>query len=260
MPFQTHNSIKYFTFSSLSEGIRHAILTRQGGCSPSPWRSLNMGGTVGDDIIRVGKNRQLGFDALCLDINSLFDVWQVHGTNVVCAREPRNVDQPYQKADIILTDQPGVTLMMRFADCTPIMLLDPIRKVAGLVHAGWLGTVNGAVKSAIEMMSIIYGCKAMNILAGIGPSIGPDHYEVGEDVVAHVRETFGEESSVLQNNDHGKMHFDLWQANRILLERCGVTHIEIAGICTACHLEDWFSYRAEKGRTGRFGAMISLEG
>jgi len=218
-----------------------------------------MGGTVGDDDQKVRKNRKLGFDALELEVSSLFDVWQVHGTNVVHTDNPRALDQPYQKADIILTDKPGVTLMMRFADCTPIILHDPVRKVIGLVHAGWMGTVNQAASNAIEAMIKSYGCEPGHILAGIGPSIGPDHYEVGEDVENSARKIFGEDSPVLRKKENGRSHFDLWNANKILLERSGVNEIEIAYICTVCHLDDWFSYRGEKGITGRFGAMISLE-
>jgi YfiH family protein len=218
-----------------------------------------MGGTVGDDDYRVRKNRQAGFNALNLDISSLFDVWQIHGSNVVHAENPRSIDQPYQKADIILTDKPGVTLMMRFADCTPIILHDPIRKVIGLVHAGWMGTVNQAASKAIEAMIRGYGCDPGHILAGIGPSIGPDHYEVREDVESSARKTFGGDSPVFHKKANKRIHFDLWTANKILLEQSGVNKIEIAHICTVCHLDDWFSHRGEKGITGRFGAMISLE-
>jgi hypothetical protein len=95
--------------------------------------------------------------------------------------------------------------------------------------------------------------------AAIGPSIGPDHYTVGADVVAHVRQAFGEDASVLLSTLDGGVHFDLWAANRMLLERAGVRQIEVAGLCTACHVDDWYSHRAEKGRTGRFGAMIGLK-
>jgi YfiH family protein len=259
MSFNNYKTLKYFTFSSIGPGVRHGIFSRHGGVSPSPWSSLNMGGTVGDDDLKVRNNRQAGFDALNLDISSLFDVWQVHGTYVVYANKPRSLDQPYQKADIILTDKTGVTLMMRFADCTPIILHDPIRKVIGLVHSGWKGTVNQAASKAIEAMISGYGCDPRHIFAGIGPSIGPDHYEVGDDVVSSARKTFGEESPVLQRKANERIHFDLWAANRILLERSGVKEIEIARTCTVCHLEDWYSHRGEKGITGRFGAMISLE-
>ena len=258
MPFREYKTLKYFSFSSLGEGIRHGIFTRHGGMSPTPWNSLNMGGTVGDDLSRVKKNRKAAFEALELDFDRHFDSWQVHGTNVIMVKAPRLENEPYQKADAILTDQPGLTLMMRFADCVPIILHDPLRKIVGLVHAGWKGTVYDIAGTTLRAMKNNYGCEPKNILACIGPSIGPDHYIVDEDVATIVRDLFGDGSSILQKSNDGKYHFDLWQANRFFLERCGVDKIEVAGICTACHLEDWFSFRAEKGLTGRFGALVSL--
>jgi copper oxidase (laccase) domain-containing protein len=97
-------------------------------------------------------------------------------------------------------------------------------------------------------------------LAAIGPSIGPDHYEIGEDVITQVRETFGADAESLLEGHGESIHFNLWGANRVLLEKAGVEQIEIAEICTACHTDDWFSHRREKGKTGRFGALIALEG
>ena len=142
MPFHQSDEIRYYTFESLEDaGICHAAITRQGGVSPQPWSSLNVGGTVGDDAGRVRENRRRSFRALGSPFESLFDVWQVHGTEVVCAKRRARLSQPHLKADAILTDQPGVTLFMRFADCVPIFLYDPLKKVVGLVHAGWQGTV-----------------------------------------------------------------------------------------------------------------------
>jgi copper oxidase (laccase) domain-containing protein len=107
-------------------------------------------------------------------------------------------------------------------------------------------------------MQARFGSKPGDILAGIGPSIGPDHYEVGPDVVAQVRQAFGPSASSSLGNHGGATHFDLWAANRLTLENAGVRQIELAGLCTACHTGDWYSHRAEKGRTGRFGAILAL--
>jgi YfiH family protein len=147
---------------------------------------------------------------------------------------------------------------MRFADCVPILLHDPRRGVVGLAHAGWLGTVRCTAAAAVQAMTEHYGSRPADIQAAIGPSIGPDHYEVGPDVIARVEQSFGAQASELIRKHGQKKHFDLWQANRLQLEQAGVSQIEVAGICTACHLEDWYSHRAEKGRTGRFGALIAL--
>jgi YfiH family protein len=259
MPIIQTDQLILFSFTSLGKGVRHAIFARKGGVSPSPWESLNVGGTVGDEKVRVDQNQRIIFEALGLDIKSKFDVWQEHGTNVVHARSPRLQDDQIQKADAILTNQPGVTIMMRFADCTPILLFDPKQGVAGMVHAGWKGTINDAVGIAIQSMVKEYACDPANILAGIGPSIGPDHYIVGNDVASKARKMFGKNREILFENKKGEIYFDLWMGNRILLERQGVGQIEMAGLCTACNTAYWFSHRAENGRTGRFAALIALE-
>jgi hypothetical protein len=165
----------------------------------------------------------------------------------------------HRKADAILTDRPEVTLFMRFADCVPVMFYDPHRRVVGLAHAGWKGTVGGMVTETVAAMQVEYGSDPADIQAAIGPSIAAHHYPVGPEVVAEVEKAFGEEAGGLLDRSNGQAHFDLWAANRLLLERAGVRQVEVAGICTACHLEDWYSHRGEQGQTGRFGVLIALK-
>lgn len=259
MPFFQKNGIRYYQFEIFPENITHAVFTRQGGVSPAPWSSLNVGGTVGDDLQHVRENRIRSFKALGRVPESIHDVWQVHSSDVVYATEPRRMDEDYwNKADIILTDNPDITLFMRYADCTPILLYDPLRHVVGIVHSGWLGTVRGAARAAVEAMSARFGTNPSDLLAAIGPSIGPDHYEVGGDVIAQVNGVFDQEAPSLLEVQDGRTCFDLWAANKLLLEKAGVNQIEVAGICTACNPSDWFSHRGEKGKTGRFGGMIAL--
>jgi YfiH family protein len=259
MPFRQPDSLRYYTFESLNEAsLPHAVYTRQGGASPAPWDTLNLGGTVGDAPDRVAENRRRMFASAGRSLASAYDVWQVHSAEVVSTDRPRPADVPLQKADAILTAQPGVTLFMRFADCVPILLYDPGRRVVGLVHAGWMGTVKKVAGAAVERMRQEYGSRPEEILAAIGPSIGPDHYTIGQDVEAQVRAVFGTEAGPLLPGQAGRVQFDLWAANRLTLEQAGVRQIELAGICTACHLADWFSHRGERGKTGRFGALIGL--
>lgn len=260
MLFCDSNGIRYYTFEIFPRGILHGVFTRRGGVSPAPWDSLNVGGTVGDEREHVIANRKRSFETLGRSLNSMFDVWQVHSTEVVFTDEPRPSEHDYQKADIIFTDKPAVTLYMRFADCVPILLHDPKKKVVGIAHAGWLGTVRNASGTAVRAMVGHYGSDPNDILAAIGPSIGPDHYEVGPDVLAQIRKSFNGTAEGLIEAHGEKAHLDLWAANRLHLEQAGVKQVEVAGICTACHLEDWYSHRAEKGSTGRFGALIALEG
>ena len=256
MPFQHHDNLRFFQFNTLQ--AKHAIFTRHGGLSPEPWHSLNVGGTVGDDLTRVRANRNMSLKALGCVPESVFDVWQVHGADVVCATAPRPDTESVRQADIILTDKPELTLYMRFADCVPILFHDPRKGVIGVAHAGWVGTLRDVATAAINAMTKQYGSNPADVIAGIGPSIGPDHYEVGSDVILQVMQKFGDDSEQLLKSNNGKIHFDLWKTNRILLEKAGVEKIEVAEICTACNTNDWFSHRAEKGRTGRFGALISL--
>ncbi len=258
MPFQSKGGIRYYQFENFGNDIIQAIITRQGGLSPDPWAALNLGGTVGDDPERVHQNRQLALTAAGCKPESMYDVWQVHGVNVAIAEAPRQPGTPHLRADVILSNKPGITLLMRFADCVPIFFHDPIHKVIGIAHAGWMGTVRGVTRIAIESMQASFGSKPDEVLAAIGPSIGPDHYVVGQDVVSEVQQAFGQNASHLLRRRAGEVHFDLWMANRLTLEWAGVRQIELAGLCTACHTEDWYSHRAEHGRTGRFGAIIAL--
>jgi YfiH family protein len=217
-----------------------------------------VGGSVGDNIENVRKNRLISFDALGCDPDSMFDAWQVHGTDVVFAESPHPKEFQYQKADIILTDKLEVTLFMRFADCVPILVHDPVKGVVGVSHAGWMGTVKDVAGTTVNSMREKYDSNPSDIIACIGPSIGPDHYEVGEDVIQQATKLFGEDTDLVLKPHGERIHFDLWEANHLLLQKAGVDQIETAGICTACHTDDWFSHRAEKGKTGRFGALISL--
>lgn len=260
MPFAESSGLRYYQFGIFPAEVTQAVFTRQGGVSPAPWDTLNVGGTVGDDMDRVRENRTRSFAASGRSLVSMFDVWQVHSADVVIARAPRPADEPHRRADVILTNNPSVTLYMRFADCVPVLLYDPIRAAVGLAHAGWLGTVREASRAAIQAMQTEFGSQPGDIVAAIGPSIGPDHYEVGVDVVEQVYAAFGGDAQLLIRNQDGRTYLDLWTSNRLQLERAGVERIEVAGICTACHTDDWFSHRAEKGRTGRFGALIALPG
>jgi hypothetical protein len=260
MKFHNNNDIRYLTFDIFPKEVVHAIFTRNGGLSPEPWNSLNVGGTVGDESERVRENRYRSFAALGRERQSMFDVWQVHSADVVIsnAAHPRHNSPPEYKADGIVTDNPAVTLFMRFADCTPVLLYDPKKKAIGIVHAGWQGTVKRAGAQAVKAMQAAYGTKPGDILAAIGPAIGPDHYAVGSNVVEQVRYSFARDANSLLSECNGQTHLNLWAANKLTLEQVGVEQVEVAGLCTACHSEDWYSHRAQKGRTGRFGVLIAL--
>ena len=258
MSFHEHNELRYYSFDIFSKSIKQAVFTRHGGVSLAPWHSLNLGGSVGDDPAHVAENRVRVFQSMGCEPASIHDVWLVHGTNIVYADAPRPLDQPSAKADIIFTDNPNVSLFMRFGDCVPILFHDPNKHVIGIAHAGWMGTVRGVVQTAVEGMQSHYGCKPEDIVACIGPSIGVDHYEVGGDVISQFQEKYNKDADQILQTRNGSTYLDLWTANAIQLRNAGVEQIQISGLCTACHLDDWFSHRAEKGKTGRFGAIMAL--
>jgi YfiH family protein len=253
-----YGHLVYYQFEDWP-GIKHGVFTRQGGVSQAPWASLNMGGNVGDPPDNVRQNHELMLDALALGRSRACTVWQVHSADVVIANAPRPGRRWLAQADGIITDRLDLPLTMRFADCTPILLFDPRRGVIGLAHAGWRGTVQGVAGRTVTTMCQVYGCRPQDILAGIGPSIGPERYQIGVEVVAAVRDHFGlTEGLVRRNPADGTDYLDLWAANQLDLQRAGVEQIEVAGICTASNTDEFFSHRAEHGRTGRFGAVLSL--
>lgn len=251
------DGIKYYTLDSFDWlGIQHGFFTRSGGVSAPPWDTLNTAQTVGDTRENVIENRRRIFNALGRNVESIFDVWQVHSDIVLSTDAPRQLDQPHQKADGILTDRSEITLMMRFADCVPIMLFDTKNGAAGIVHAGWKGTLTRIAANAVEKMAAIYNTRPEDIIAGIGPSIGPDHYEVGDDVALYAKSVFNGFHDQVLRYESGKPHLDLWRANAITLGLCGVRNIEVAGFCTACNTGEWFSHRGDQGRSGRFAALL----
>lgn len=249
--------LAWYQFESLPAA--HGIFTRHGGVSAAPWASLNLGGNVGDSPASVLENHRRMYAALGLERERACSVWQVHSADIVYAPGPALGRRWLAAADGLITDRPDTPLSMRFADCTPILVADPRQGAIGIAHAGWRGTVQGISGALVQAMVTAFGSRASDLSAGIGPSIGPAAYQVGEDVVQAVAAHFGStDGLILRDAADGSAWLDLWAANRLDLERAGVTRIEIAGLCTAERTDEFFSHRAEAGRTGRFGAVISL--
>jgi YfiH family protein len=181
------------------------------------------------------------------------------------------------KGDALITQQRGVALALSFADCTPIALYDPVTRSIGAAHGGWRGTARGIVLATIGAMIENFGSSPKNIYAGIGPAIGPCCYEVSQEVqnLFMGREQFADmptqeqyrslvrESAVFTTvslPDKESLRLDLWETTRRQLLMAGLLpeHIEVAGICTACHVDKFFSHRAEHGKTGRFPMIMAL--
>jgi len=264
MNAQHHDAVKYYQFRQWPE-LTHALFTRKGGISQGPWAALNVGGTNGDRVEAVLHNHVLMYDALGVNGARACTVWLVHGADTVIVDGPVRGRRWVALADAMITDKPDTPLVMRYADCTPIFYYDSTRGVIGLAHAGWRGTVSGVASNVVRAMVQAYGCRTQNIQAAIGPCIGPESYQVGEEVVDAVKSYFGSveasmgtDALITRNERDGSAYFNLWAANQRDLVNAGVEQVEIAGICTAQNTEEFFSHRAEKGRTGRFGAVIAL--
>lgn len=252
-----------YTFGSLAGLPLHAhVATRHGGVSPTPWDSLNFSVRRGDARENVLQNRRLLGRAAGFDAERLVWAEQVHGTGIAKV-DGSAAGQLQPGCDGLVTDVVGLPLGLVFADCVPVLVYDTDRHVLGVVHAGWRGTVNGAVEALLWAMQAGYDCDPAAMVAAIGPSIGPASYTVGRDVYnlacAHLPNA--QALFAWPNGADANPHFDLWRANAAQLVAGGVPaqHIEVGGIDTATHTDDFFSHRASGGRCGLF-AMVAWLG
>ena len=250
----------YYKFDCFDDtALDHAVFSRKGGSSVGPYASLNLGGTNGDDSSAVLANHEKLFRVFGRPYASRFDVWQVHGTTIVFSDAPRPPEKKHPPADGIFTDKPEVTLIMRFADCVPLVFHDPVQKVVGIVHAGWQGTLLRIGAEAVWAIQERYGSVVSDLRVGLGPSICGKCYQVGEDVRKQFLKAWGAEADQFFTNTESGLYLDLWGANEHVLRQAGVKQIENSGFCTAEKLDAWYSYRKEKGITGRFAVVIALK-
>lgn len=238
------------------QGLLHAIFTRCGGVSKGPFASLNLGSTVGDDPRAVSENHRRVYAALGLHPTQVVSPYQVHGAHVAVV-DYHDKGLVIPGTDALITAQVGVVLLLRFADCVPILMYDPRHHVVGLAHAGWRGLAAGVIPATVTAMVQHFGSQPADLWAGIGPAIGADHYAVGPDVASAVQRTLLPSTRTATLRD-GQWYLDLAASAREQLRMLGVTDISESGICTACHTEEWYSHRAEHGRTGRFGVLAML--
>jgi purine-nucleoside/S-methyl-5'-thioadenosine phosphorylase / adenosine deaminase len=228
----------------------HGFTTREGGASRGPFASLNLSSGVGDDPDVVQENWARLGAATGL---SFARVRQVHGRRVV---EAAGGTDPVEEADAVTSALAGVAACVSVADCVPVLLADPRSGAVAAVHAGWRGTIEGAAAAGVEALATRHGARPGEILAAIGPGIGPCCFEVSRDLAARFRDEVGPVTATPR--DHGS-RVDLWRANEILLRRAGVAarRIETLGRCTSCEERTFFSHRRDRGLTGRHVAFIS---
>ena len=258
----------YYTFPQIEEiaFVRHGFSTRLGGVSEGIFSSMNLSFTRGDDPRRVREN----FERFCTAIGGVAEQVvvsaQEHHTvirNVTREDAGRGVtrDRDWTDVDGLLTNEPGVILCTQYADCVPLFFVDPIKRVVGTSHSGWKGTVARIGAITVEQMCRDYGCRPEDILAGIGPSIGPCCFEVDTPVYeAFSRMDLWEEGFVRHRGE--KHDLDLWTVNRRILEEAGLLpeHITVTDLCTRCHPDVFWSHRATGGNRGSLAGFIALEG
>ncbi len=261
MHFHPPPSFPHYTFASFDRfpGLRHAVLTRLGGVSPAPWDSLNFGSTVGDDPANVEANYQRWTQALGIERSHLTTAFQVHGNRVIVVGDSDR-GRMLGEADGLITNVPGIPLDQRFADCTPILMYDPVQHAVGTAHAGWQGVVARVAEATVQAMQQAYGSDPADMVAAIGPAIGPCCYEIGPEVIEAISASQTYPDRLFSPSPNaGKAYLNLWEANAQQLRDAGVNQIEVAELCTACHKDIFFSHRGDKGQSGRFGAFIMLE-
>lgn len=244
-------------------GVPHAFTTRFGGVSGGHLSSLNLALHRGDAPENVAENYARLAHALPFDPGKLVLAHQVHGDAVraVTEKDCRGLDHHlYPECDGLITNTPGLTLVVFTADCTPILLHDPVTGVVGAVHAGWRGTALDIAGKAVAAMAAEFGCQPGNIRAAIGPNIGYCCFQTDADVPQAMLETFGPAAGEFIRPADEKFYVNLKAINALALRRAGVEHIEISGDCTMCQPEKYWSHRVTQGKRGSQGALICCEG
>jgi YfiH family protein len=260
-------TILFFKTLLAHRTIRHFVSTKTGGFSEFPYDSLNLGLHVGDDPDTVLKNRERLAETLGIPLDQFTIARQIHSGNVrVIFNEQRGSgstdhEDAVADTDAMVTDTPGICLIVLVADCVPMLFFDPSRRAIGVAHAGWRGTLKSVASNTVRTMEDAFGSSPRNIMVGIGPSIGPCCYRVGPEVISQMEGVFKDENGyILNESKDGTGYLDLWRTNLEGLLHAGILrkNIEIAGMCTSHEHDLFFSYRNQMGDTGRFAAGIML--
>lgn len=249
-----------------AEGIDapHCFTTRFGGVSTGIWKSMNIGPSRGDDIRNVIENYRILGNVLGFIPEDVVIARQTHSDIV---RKVGSADRGAgllreklpEECDALITNTPGVTLMVSTADCTPILFHDPVTGAVGAAHAGWRGTASAIVAKTVESLCAEFGCRPENIRAAIGPNIGPCCFETDADVPGAMLEGFGEEAGQFIRQSGEKYYVNLKEINALILRRAGVTHIDISTDCTKCQPHRFWSHRITGLNRGSQGAIISCK-
>ena len=261
------NGLVYLTADGFEAagGVAHGFSTRLGGVSEGIYATLNLGMNRGDAPDRVRENYRRFCAAIGAEREGLVFSSQVHGDGVrtvTSADLGKGLEQTVDyEADALITDVPGAVLTVFSADCLPILLYDPVRRAVGAVHAGWRGTASGIAARAVQAMVRLYGCAPRDILAAIGPGIGPCCFETHDDVPSAMVQRLGEDIlSHCAPLAHGKFSVDLKGIIHWQLTQAGLAdgHVDTLSLCTACHPELYWSHRKMGDQRGNHAAMLQL--
>lgn len=258
---ETVGNLEYLTAEGIT--VPHAFTTRRGGVGTGLWDSLNLGMHRGDRAENVAENfRRLG-QAIGFDPSMAVLTRQVHSdiVRIVTNADCRGLDhRNYPESDALVTSEAGLALVIFTADCTPILLYDPVTGAVGAAHAGWRGTAADIAAKTVAAMVDTFGARAGDIRAAIGPNIGICHFETDGDVPEAMYAAFGNEISPFIEKNGEKYHLDLKQINALALRRAGVTQIDIGTECTFCQNTRFWSHRYTHGERGSQGAVIVCKG
>lgn len=256
--------LKYYTIDEIEKSglVKHCFTTRCGGVSENEYKSLNLRMNCDDDKGNIFQNYQIICDEIGVNFENLVFSNQVHCDTIynIGKEDMGNgitKPQKFDGADGLITNVPGVPLIVFAADCVPVFFLDLEKCAIGLVHSGWKGTAAGISAKCIKKMAEEFGTKPRDVIAAIGPSIGVCHFEVGDEVADIFRDKFGDE--VLEK--HEKYHVNMQKAIEIQLMECGVLPENIinSGICTYCNSEILFSHRKTNGKRGVCAAIMEIK-
>ncbi len=240
-----------FSFPALGRcrGVIQSVFTRKGGASSGPFRWLNLGFGVGEDREVVRKN--LGTIIEATGIRSLALMNQTHSDRVAVMKGPPKALMGQYRCDALISDIPGVGLLVRTADCQGVLFLDPEKRAWAAVHCGWRGAVKNILEKVIREMEQVFGTRPEHLMVAIGPSLGPCCGEF-----KGYREIFPKEFRPFMVREN---YFDMWAVSCWQLTQAGIRekNIEVSAICTRCSTALFYSYRAQ-GTTGRFGTLICM--
>lgn len=262
------NQLLFYQISSFAATglVTHGFTTRSGGVSTGAFASLNTAFHVGDAPENVRANRVLACRALGVNPDDLVAGRQVHGDRVAVVgssdrgRGAGTWEEALPDVDALLTAVPGVPLSSYYADCVPIFLFDPVKKVVALAHAGWRGTFAQIALKTVRRMVAVFRTDPKDCLAGVGPSVGPCCYEVSEALITSLKNSNADWAELVEPAGGHKWRLNLWEANYRTLIKAGLSanNIAVARICTSCRNDLFFSYRAQGGVAGRMASLIML--